>query len=313
MSAFVAVVEAGGFSAAAGRLNLSRSAVAKTVGRLESRLGVRLLHRTTRRSGLTEEGQTYYEHCLRALQDLRAGEAMVDSGRHEAAGRLRVSMPVLFGRRCVAPILTGLIHTHPKLELDLNFSDRLVDLAEDGFDLAVRNGPLGPWPGLMRRRIALQRMTVCASPAYLRAHGTPARLEDLQDHEAILYARPGGPIRTWVFPTSADPDVEILPRARLRFDDLEAIADAAAAGLGLAWLPCWLIRRRVGSGELVLVLRGHPSLAFECHAVLAAIPASAAAGPRGDRRPRRQPAGSNRTCRVRPARRGDNRDQLVDL
>lgn len=122
---FIEAVEAQGFSAAAARLNLSRSAVGKSVARLEDRLGVRLFHRTTRSQSLTEDGQAFYEHCLRALAEIRAGEAMLESGRLEVAGRLRVSMPVLFGRRCVAPILAGLAGKHPKLELDLSFSDRL--------------------------------------------------------------------------------------------------------------------------------------------------------------------------------------------
>src|SRR5579859_1450539 len=123
VSIFVETVDAGGFSAAAARLNLSRSAVGKTVARLEDRLGVRLFHRTTRRQSLTDDGQVFYERCLRALEELRVGELLLESGRQEAVGRLRVSMPVLFGRRCVAPILTRLALGHPKLELDLNFTD----------------------------------------------------------------------------------------------------------------------------------------------------------------------------------------------
>ncbi len=138
---FVAAVEAGGFSAAAARLNLSRSAVGKTIARLEGRLGVRLFHRTTRSLTLTEDGQAFFEHCRRALNEVQAARTMLDSGRREAAGRLRVSVPVLFGRQCVAPVLIRLTEDHPKLELDINFSDRLVDVVEDGFDLAVRNGP----------------------------------------------------------------------------------------------------------------------------------------------------------------------------
>ena len=179
VSVFVEAVEAGGFSAAAARLNLSRSAVGKTIARLEMRLGARLFHRTTRNQNLTEDGQAFYERCMRALDEIRMGEAMLDSGRREIAGRLRVSMPVLFGRRCVAPVLTELARQHPKLELDLDFSDRRVDLLEDGFDLAVRNGALGEGAGLMARRISYQRMTVCAAPAYLGARGSPRTPEEL--------------------------------------------------------------------------------------------------------------------------------------
>jgi len=266
VSVFVEAVEAGGFSAAAARLNLSRSAVGKTVARLEDRLGVRLFHRTTRSQSLTEDGQAFYERCLRALEELRAGEAMLETGRREATGRLRVTMPVLFGRRCAAPILIRLAERHPGLELQLNFSDRITDLIEEGFDLAIRNGPLANGAGLMTRRISNQRMTVCAAPAYLAAKGTPRTIDDLKSHEAVLYGR-SDHLRSWLFPVGQGPAVAVMPRSRLRLDDLGAIADAVAAGFGLAWLPCWLIRDRVRSGELVRVLDDRPGLIFECHAV----------------------------------------------
>lgn len=266
VSIFVETVDAGGFSAAAARLNLSRSAVGKTVARLERRLGARLFHRTTRRQTLTEDGQAFYERCLRALEELRAGEAMLESGRREAAGRLRVSAPVLFGRRCVAPILTELARRCPKLELDLNFSDRLVDLIEDGFDLAVRTGALGEGAGLTARRIARQRMTVCAAPAYLAARGTPRAVEDLRAHDTVAYAQSGRAF-PWMFLQDGRRPLEIFPKSKLRFDDLEAIADAAAAGFGLAWLPCWLIRDRVRAGELIRVLDDNAGLVIESHAV----------------------------------------------
>lgn len=266
VSVFVEAVEADSFSAAAQRLNLSRSAVGKTIARLEERLGARLFHRTTRSQALTEDGQAFYERCLRALDELRAGEAMLESGRKEVVGRLRVSMPVLFGRRCVAPILLKLAGEHPKLELDLNFTDSRVDILEDGFDLAIRNGPLGEWPGLMTRRLAHQRMTVCASPDYLRIHGTPRTRDELPDHNAILYAR-SGRVRSWLFPVDAGPDAEVLPPSRMRFDDLEMIADAPVSGLGLVWLPCWLVQDRLRDGRLVRLFANERRLSFDCHAV----------------------------------------------
>jgi DNA-binding transcriptional LysR family regulator len=268
VNVFVEAVEAGGFSTAAARLNLSRSAVGKTIARLERRLGARLFHRTTRSQSLTEDGQIFYERCRRALEELQAGEAMLDSGRREAVGRLRVSMPVLFGRRCVAPILMRLAQRCPRLQLDLNFSDRLVDLIEDGFDLAIRNGTLAESAGLTTRRVAQQRMTVCAAPAYLAAHGAPLAIEDLSDHDAITYTfRQYGRAFTWTFPREGQRPVEIAAKTRMSFDDLEAIADAAAAGLGLAWLPCWLVRERLRSGALVRVLGDQPGLVIDSHAL----------------------------------------------
>lgn len=164
ISIFVEAVDAGGFSAAAERLNLSRSAVGKTIAKLEQRLGVRLFHRTTRTQSLTAEGQLYYESCLRAVGEIRAGEALLESGKQEIRGRLRMSLPVVFGRQCVMPLLSELLGQHPLLELDVNFSDRRVDLVEDGFDLAIRTGPLPDEPDVMARKVADQPMTVCASP-----------------------------------------------------------------------------------------------------------------------------------------------------
>lgn len=268
ISVFVEAVEAGGFSAAAVRLNLSRSSVGKAVARLEARLGVRLFHRTTRSQSLTEDGQTYYEHCLRALETIRTGEAMLESGRRCVSGRLRVSMPVLFGRRCVAPILTDLAHQYPELELDLNFSDLVVNVIEDGFDLVVRNGPLDRSADqLAARKIARQRLVVCAAPSYLEARGTPKRIEDIGEHETIAYGH-AGRIYAWRFPKTEDaPAATIYPKARLRFDDIEAIADAAAKGMGIAWLPYWLVRNHILSGELVPILEDRPGLAIEAHAL----------------------------------------------
>ncbi|MBB4231945.1 LysR family transcriptional regulator [Rhizobium mongolense] len=272
ISVFVEVAEAGGFSAAAERLHLTRSAVGKTIARLEQRLGVRLFHRTTRAQSLTEEGQFFYEHCLRAVEEITRGEALLESGKQEVRGRLRVTMPVLFGRQCAAPILIKLLDEHPHLELDLSFNDRIVDLVDDGFDIAVRNGPLGDYPGLMVRVIAQQRMTVCASPGYLERRGIPAKLEDLEMHDGIVYGRRDRN-RTWIFPTNAEPFRQVLPRSRLRLDDLATIADAAAQGVGLAWLPCWLVRDRVASGELRRVLTDIPAVAFDANVVWVKSPA----------------------------------------
>lgn len=260
--AFVAAVEAGGFSAAARNLNLSRSTIGKAIRRLELRLGVRLFHRTTRSHNLTEDGQAFYERCQRAVGELQAGQAQLESGRKTVSGRLRVSVPVLFGRICVAPVLMQLAALHPELELELNFSDRPTDLIEDGFDLAVRTGPLDGSSGLMARFIVPERTMVFASPGYLEAHGAPQKLGDLADHQAITYGR-NGRLQVWRFPDQG----ELSPPTRCRFDDLGAIADAAAAGYGLAWLPYWLVRDRVRSGELKPVLADHPPYISDIHAV----------------------------------------------
>ena len=264
---FVAAVEAGGFAAAGERLHLTRSAVAKAIARVEERLNVRLFHRTTRSLGLTEDGQVYYERCVRALEELRAGEAALESGRREIAGRLRVSAQVQFGRHCVAPVLVKLAAQHPRLELELSLSDRPVDLIEDGFDLAIRHGDIGDGVGLMTRTIGLEGTTVCAAPSYLAERGRPERLDDLQRHTGVLYAR-GGQVQPWEFRVGKrNALVEATPPGRLRFDDIEAIADAAEAGHGLAWLPNWAVRDQVRTGALVPLLEDAPSAEFAIRAL----------------------------------------------
>lgn len=271
ISVFVTVVEAGNFALAASRLHLSRSAVGKTIARLEQRLGVRLFQRTTRRLSLTDDGALFYERCLRALEEIRTAETLLESGKQLVNGRLKVSIPVLFGRLCIAPVLTALTREHPGLELELSFSDRVVNLVEEGFDLAVRNGPLLDSAGLVARRLGDNRMTLCASADYLARSGTPVSVEDLVQHDAIVY-RFAGVIRSWLIPQADGSSREVTPKTRLLMDDLQAIADAAVAGFGIAWLPCWLIREALQEGRLLQVLGTVPGEDFEVHAVWAQTP-----------------------------------------
>lgn len=263
---FVEVVEAGGFAKAGERLSLTRSAVGKAIARLEERLGVQLFQRTTRTQNLTEDGQQYYERCLRAIEELRAGETMLENGRREVVGKLRVTLPVLFGRYCVAPILLAYARQHPRLELELNFSDRHVDLITEGFDLAVRNGALGNGSTLRARRLMSQRKVLCASPAYLAKHGEPRTLADLKDHELLPYWR-GEHGLAWRLPDVTGQLVNVAVTSRVHLDDLEVIADAVADDMGLAWLPYWLIGERIRHGELSEIWADRPSATMDCYAV----------------------------------------------
>lgn len=266
LQVFVEAVEAGGFAKAAERLSLSRSAVGKTIARLEERLGVRLFNRTTRTQCLTEDGQQYYERCLRAVEELRAAESLLESGRREVVGRLRVSLPILFGRHCAAPVLLAYARQHPKLELELRFDDRQVDLIADGVDLAIRNGALGNGTALRARRLVSQRKVLCAAPAYIAARGQPNSPADLAGHDTIVYWR-NDYARSWQLPDASGALIDVPVASRLRFDDLEVIADAAVAGMGLAWLPHWLVRDRLRSGRLVALWSDRPSASMECYAI----------------------------------------------
>nr|WP_263009549.1 LysR family transcriptional regulator [Dickeya zeae] len=263
---FVEVVEAGSFARAGERLSLTRSAVGKAIARLEERLGVQLFQRTTRTQGLTEEGQQYYERCLRAIEELSAVETVLDNGRREVVGKLRITLPVLFGRYCAAPILLDYARQHPKLELELNFSDRHVDLIADGFDLAVRNGAIGNSATLRARKLMSQRKVLCASPGYLAKHGEPRSLADLKEHKLLPYWR-GEHSLSWRLPDATGQLVDVAVTSRMHLDDLEVIAHAAAVDMGLAWLPYWLIGDRMRRGELAEIWVDRPSAVMECYVV----------------------------------------------
>ncbi|PAQ00996.1 LysR family transcriptional regulator [Mesorhizobium mediterraneum] len=267
MAVFVKTVDLGSFAATAAALDLSGPMVGKHVRFLEERLGVRLINRTTRRQSLTDFGRAYYERCRLVIAEAEAADALAADQLSEPRGKLRVIMPVHFGRRCVAPILLELAQQYPSLELDLSFSDPLADLAEDGCDLAIRTGNLEDQAGVMARRIARQRMVVCASPSYLEMHGWPQQIGDLGSHQAIIYRRSGRVVQPWLFPRNGQPALEVMPVSRLRLDDLDAIADVAAAGMGLAWLPYWLVRERIQAGALVPLLPEQPGFLYDAYAL----------------------------------------------
>jgi DNA-binding transcriptional LysR family regulator len=266
MAVFVRVIEAGSFTAAAATLDMSGQMVGKYIQFLEQRLGVRLINRTTRRHSATEFGRIYYERCKVILAEADASDALASDHLSEPRGPLRVTMPVHLGRHCVAPILLKLAEQYPSLELDLSFNDRIVDLSEDGYDLAVRTGRLEDRAGLMARSVARQCMVICASPSYIERNGEPKEPRELIQHQAVVYRR-SGPVPLWVLPRKGQAPETIAPPSRLRLDDLDAIADAAAAGLGVAWLPYWLVRERLASGALVRVLPDTPGFLYDVHAV----------------------------------------------
>lgn len=187
VAVFVQVIEAGSFTLAAERMNLTRSAIGKVIARLEARLGVHLLHRTTRSQTLTEAGQAYYDRCVRALAELDAAEAELESGHREPRGRLKVSVPIAFGHLCVAPVLFGLAQKHPNLQIDISFTDRAVDLVEENIDLAVRIGDLHDSTSLVARRIGVQDTSIAAAPSYLARRGTPVEIDDFEGHAGIAY------------------------------------------------------------------------------------------------------------------------------
>lgn len=265
MAVFVRAVDLGSFAAAAEALEMSAPMVGKHVRFLEDRLGAQLLVRSTRRQSLTEAGRIYYERCRALLADAEAADILAAGEVAEPRGRLRVAMPVHFGRHCVVPVLLGLAQRYPQLELDLRFSDRLTDLAEEQIDLAIRTGEPEPRADIVARRIGRQRMVVCAAPTYLAQQGRPRNIEELAAHRVLVYHR-SGRINPWLFPREDQPPLEFAPSSPLRFDDLAAIADAAKRGLGLAWLPYWLVREAILAGELEELLAEQSGFPYDVHA-----------------------------------------------
>ena len=266
MATFVKAVDHGSFSAAAEASGLSSTMVGKHVQYLETRLGVRLLNRTTRRQSLTEFGRAYYDRCRTILEEVEAADALASDHLHTPHGTLRVTMPALLGRVCVAPLLIALADRHPTLRLAMSMDDRIMDMAAEGFDLSVRTGRPGNRTGLKARLLGSHRMVVCASPHLLDTTGTPQTLSDLTAHHAVMYTRPGWS-HAWLFRDEDGRTVEISPPSRLRLDDLAAVADAALSGAGLAWIPWWLARPHLGTGALIEVLGGRHAFVFENHAV----------------------------------------------
>lgn len=252
MAVFARVVEEKGFTAAARSLNLSKAAVSKQVARLEDRLGVRLLNRSTRRLGLTEAGRDYYERAQRILAEVEDAEQAASSRLVHPRGLLRVNAPVSFGQSYLTPILPGFMQRWPELKVELTLIDRFVDLIDEGFDLAVRVAVPGSSP-LIARRLCAARHVVCAAPSYLAARGTPQRPADLARHDCLLYS----------YLTSGDEWRFLGPDGRafgvrvdgpLRANNGDALRHAAAAGLGVLYAPDFLVAELLGSGGLVPVL-----------------------------------------------------------
>lgn len=252
MAAFAAVAQAGGFTAAALRLDMSKSRLSRQVSALEARLGVRLLHRTTRAIALTDAGTAYLAHAARLLEDLAEAEDAVRSLGGALAGTIRIAAPLTFGVDHVAPALLRFMAAHPAVLVDASFDDRRVDLVAGGFDLAIRMGPRMVDSGLVVRTLADLRSVIVGSPVLLDSIGRPQRLDDLAHFPCLVYAnRPADD--QWRFDTSDGTRVVRGPE-RLRADNGMVLAEAAAAGFGLALLPIFIVGPLICAGQLEIIL-----------------------------------------------------------
>lgn len=259
IAAFVSSVNAGSFTAAAKQLGLTRSAVGKSIVRLEARLQVRLLNRTTRSLSMTDDGQVLYERCVGILQDLDDVESALAFRRSTPSGRLRMSLPVALGRLHVLHHIECCLKDWPSLSVDVTFSDRLVDLIDEGFDLAMRIGPPKEDSRLLTRTVAYQQMITCASPQYLVEHPAPQTPEELSAHECLHFVS-GGRLLPWNFRVNGQP-VAFTQGGRLQMDSAEALHHCAMAGLGIATLPSYVLSQELRSGMLVQLLSEHAEVA----------------------------------------------------
>lgn len=251
--AFTRSVELGSFSAASEVLGLSKSAAAKAVARLEERLGVQLLLRTTRTLTLTQEGEMFFEKSRAILQDIDTAEALMSERRREISGTLRVSVPVAFGRLWVAPTLAKAARAHPALTLNLSFTDRNVDLVEEGIDLAVRIGSSSDSASVMTRKLIDQTSILCAAPHYIDEHGAPEKLEDLNTHRCLLFEHRGH-ILPWRLKNQRGEIVDQTVKPHMIVSHGEALLDATIAGYGISYLSTWLAGEHLKSGALVHIL-----------------------------------------------------------
>jgi len=247
---FVEVADAGGVSPAARRLGISKSMVSRRLIRLEAELGVQLLARTTRGAALTEAGITFRDHAARVGSEIdTAMETILPSG--DLRGRLRIAVPVSFGPSHFAHVLAQMAQRHPQLHIHAYYSDRFVDLIAEGFDCAIRVGYL-PDSNLVARRIGPLYGKLVASPDYIRRHGSPETPEELAGHEALMQAT-----EVWQF-MDGEEIITVHPRGRFKADNALALAAAALAGVGIAWIPDGVTHDHLASGALVPVMTRYP-------------------------------------------------------
>jgi DNA-binding transcriptional LysR family regulator len=264
MRVFAAVVDAGSFVGAADALQRSKASVSRHVAELEARLGVRLLHRTTRRLSLTDEGEVFHARCATLLAGLDEAEAEISSRSGEAIGLLRVNVPVSYGLLRLAPLWAGFLAAHPKVRLDVTLSDRVVDLVEEGYDLAVRIGRLAD-SSLVSRRLGSTALVLCASPGYLVRHGAPGHPSELAAHQVVAYSllSTGD---TWTFEGEGDTaTVEVQPRMRTNSGD--TCRAVAVGDEGIVLQPEFIVRDDLARGALRELLPRWRAPSIDVHAV----------------------------------------------
>ena len=264
MRVFTAVVDAASFVAAGDALGMSKAAVSRYVSELEQRLGVRLMHRTTRKLSLTPEGDVFLGRCRDILASIDASEAEISTHRINVSGLLKVSVPVSYGIKHLAPLWREFLDKHPQVTLDVQLADRVVDLVEEGFDLAVRIARL-PDSTLVSRRLASTRLVLCAAPSYLKRRGTPAHPSELAKHDVVGYSLMAMGDQ-WQF-TGPEGPISVKVRPRMWSNNGHTCIAAAMQGVGIQLQPTFLVERQLSSGKLVEILPNYRSVELGIYAV----------------------------------------------
>lgn len=249
---FVRLASTQNISQAGQELGLSPAVASSYISKLEDGLGVRLVHRTTRKVSLTEEGVAFLPHAEEVLASIEAARASVGAGEASPQGTLRVTAPASFGRMHLMPAMTEFMTRFPELHVDLRLTDAVVDLVEGGFDVAIRNGTLKD-STLIARKLATDRRILCASPRYIEAHGEPRTPQELKDHQCVHLAG----LENWTFDTPDGP-VSIKPGGRFRTDNGDALREACVDGMGIAISATWSTYRHLQEGTLVQVMKETP-------------------------------------------------------
>ncbi|GAC33639.1 LysR family transcriptional regulator [Paraglaciecola polaris] len=249
---FVGIAKTSNISVAGREQNLSPAVSSTYISKLEDNLGVRLVHRTTRKVSLTEEGEAFLPHAEEILTNIETARASVGDGEHNPKGTLRVTAPASFGRMHIVPALAGFLARYPELSVDFRFNDSIVDLVEGGFDIAIRDAALKD-SNLIARKLAPDRRIICAAPEYIKKFGEPSSPQDISKHQSVNLMG----LDMWEFATPKGP-LSVKANGRIRIDNGEAVRDAGIAGSGLVMSSIWCAYKALQQGELVQVLPDFP-------------------------------------------------------
>jgi DNA-binding transcriptional LysR family regulator len=254
MGVFVRVVDKGSFSAAADGSGMTSAMIGYHIRNLEKLFGVRLLQRTTRHQVLTEAGKDYYAQCVKILRQVEEAEMSARELRSKPRGCLKISAPINFGTECLAPEIVTYLQACPDVTVELSLSDQVVDLAKEGFDVAIRVGTMSDSSTYVARPLRPWRRILCAAPDYLRRRGEPATLQELTTHDCLCFAYPNGVERDWKFPSKTGIVDLVHVNGSLSINNGQALRAAALSGLGIVFQPEALLRPYIDSGRLVRVL-----------------------------------------------------------